>query len=715
MSVRFFRFPIALLLTGILLIASTARAQHSPPTGAGAGTRADAVSIDPDVGDLKLLIESVAPYSTWKHHVAQKPEEALVQVRYKEAGAGTHTTATGLVVRCDGFVLVPRGVRDTARNGGSVQVTLPQVDGPGRSDKSAPTAVTVAARNHRFTHATVPYAFVKTSGYHARSLPLLHSANVSIGEPVRLLWFVPGDNGAAAVIQSRSSVVGPATAAKDTFSIAPAPGSSESVPFGAIVIDQASGAALGMVTQEGTHPAFITFARFQVISSEVGLAPDRAAVRLGDRSGTLPSGTGEMVWVPGGPVPLDGNVASEHLRDYGTTVVCTPGFWMAVQPVTNGEYRRWLGIQSTQSTQSTRSTQSTQSTRSTRSTQTQILRPLPFGWKPGDVQGATGRREDHPAVGMMADDAASFAASRRSRLPTEVEWRRAAYCKDTSWVEEMNQDWDRAGQQVAQLFERQQRQVAELMARAEEATRQRLPPPTERRWVQTKGGSSRFVPGSRAPVVRSNSRTGIVLAPSPGMIEAGLSIQEFTQEFLKGQWHWGQVSPVDSFRQDKSIFGVRNVLINAPEYVQGSTQQTQFAPKRFPAQVDPDLSQFYWGEASSPKIERVGGWGFHFTKTGKIDYQEEYRTRSDDTQQLASAEVLRRMLMSSFMIRYWRGGEASWSGVVSLIGDVTMTTRTYHQGEPIETLPDQTNLSYKTMSIRAGFRTDVRAGFRCAR
>jgi formylglycine-generating enzyme required for sulfatase activity len=410
-----------------------------------------------------------------------------------------------------------------------------------------------------------------------------------------------------------------------------------------------------------------------------------------------------MVWVPGGPVPLDGPVAKDFLRDYGPVgadgtpggapVACTPGFWMAVQPVTNGEYRRWLAGE--------------------------IVRRLPDGWTPGELQTASLRREDRPAVGMLAADADFFASSRRSRLPTEVEWRRAAYCRDTSWVEEMNADWDRAGRQVALLFEQQQRRVAELMAMADEATRQRLAAgsngPTE--YVRTKAGSVLPRMGSRPRQleVRSNSRTGIVLAPTPELIEDGLSIQEFTQDFLKGEWRWGQVTPVDAFRQDKSIFGVRNVLINAPEYVQGSTQQIQFAPKRFPAHVDADLSQFYWGEHSSLKPDHIGVGGSYYTKTGKIDWLEEIRVRTDDTQQLASAELVRRMLLSAFTIRYWRGGEATWSGVVSVVGDTTLSSRTYNQGDPIETQPDRTNLSYKTVSIRAGFRTDIRPGFRIAR
>jgi formylglycine-generating enzyme required for sulfatase activity len=683
MSIHFSRFFPALLLVGFLLSASAVGAQDT--SSSGSVTPREAVSAEADSGDRKLPIESVSPYSYWKHHVALKPEEALVAIRYAEAGAGTKTLATGLVIRCDGFVLVPRGVRDTARNGGSVQITLNNVDIP-KGTKSS--SVTVTARNHPFTHATVPYALVKTTGYHVRSLPLLDSTNVSAGNSIRMLWFTAGENGDAPTLTSRTGVVGATTAVKDTFSITPVSGGNESIPFGAIVIDEVSGAAIGMVTQEGTHPAFITLARFNVISSEVGLAPDRAAVRLGDSSGTLPTGTGEMVWVPGGPVPLDGNVARDYTRDYGTTTACTPGVWMAVQPVTNGEYRQWLAGQ--------------------------MVRRLPFGWKPEEIQKTT-RRKDSPACGMLVEDATFFAASRHTRLPTEVEWRRAAYCRDTSWAEEMNQDWDRAGQQIALLFERQQRHVAELMAMAEEATRQRIPPPGQAREIRTKGGSAMTIPAPSAPTVRSNSTSGILLAPTSELIEDGLSIQQFTNEFLSGQWRWGQVVPVDSFRQDESIFGVRNVLINAPEYVQGSIQQLLLAPKKYPSRVDPDLSQFHWGEMSTPKPDYLGVGGFRFWTTGLIDWLEETRVTSDDSAQLNSAEILRRMLLGSFMIRYWRGGEASWQGVVSIIGDVTTTTRTYDQGEPIQTLPTRNSLNYKTVSIRAGFRTDVRAGFRCAR
>ncbi|MES2460072.1 MAG: SUMF1/EgtB/PvdO family nonheme iron enzyme [Armatimonadota bacterium] len=569
-SVRMFRrcwvcvIGMAVLLSLPPVVRAQVQTQEPPPAAAPPVESAgeDSAITDSESGDRRLPLETVAPYSTWKHHTAQKPEDALIRVRCTPAGGGAEAVATGLMIRCDGFILLPQSVWEMTRNGGSLSVTLTGVDGVNEtlnrggaqghgaatSPASAPPAPssTAVPRLHRHTNATVPYALVKTNGYHSRSLPLLDSGTVVTGNAIRVLWFGTGTRASGASgIRVLRGAVGPAEQSKDTFSIV---GTEDSagIPVGAVVVDAESGAAAGVVTEAGAKPAFVTFARFNLISSEVGLAPDRAAVRLGDRPGALPNGSPEMVWVPGGPVALDGEAEATFQRDYGTSTVCTPGFWMAVQPVTNGEYNAWLRGK---------------------------WRALPYGWTDQDVLVPT-RRPDRPACGMFPPEATLFAASRRSRLPTEVEWRRAAFTRDTAWVEEIKessaQDEKNYRIYFNELYNRYFVALETAVSMASSEVRARAQ-------------------AARIPVPRS-----ILIPLTPELADVVTEIRQARMQVPRDQWRWGQVGPIDAFRQDRSVFGVRNVLMNAPELVNSRLNEALNAPKRYPATEDPDLTQYRW-------------------------------------------------------------------------------------------------------------------------
>lgn len=644
----------AVAAASLLLAPAPLRAQNLPdsPHGSPPAVSVERQGIpeppaDHEPGDRKLPLESVAPYSAWKHHVAEKPEQAIVQVRYAESPTAPGGTATGLVIRCDGFVLVPRAVRDLAKNGGRVEVVYPEVDraeigGTGDSTDSTggngstgkqPPPVTAAARFHIGTHTSVPYALIKTSGQHARSLPLLESRNVAPGQPVRLLWFASGSGGAANGVTALRGVIGPATETRDTFSVSPVDGSGEAVPSGAVVVDEASGAAVGMVTQGGTSPAFITLASFRIIAGEVGVAPDRAAVRLGDRQGTLPKNAAAMVWVPGGPVALDGPAAKESSLAYGTTVACTPGFWMAVQPVTNGEYRTWLKGKGL---------------------------PLPYGWSDQDLL-APARRPDIPACGMFPDEAISYASSQQSRLPTEVEWRRAAYTRDTAWVEEQNANWGTASRELIAIFR-------EIFRHFQTAQRFAMLNARERFEIQR----NLRRPNAVNTPNNANTRVNVLVPSTPELDDATARLDSYVTDFLSRQDIWGQVHQIDAFRQDVSVFGVRNVLINAPELVLSRLHHTTLAAKRFPAAADPDLQQY------KASVNTQG--------TGATPESE---------------EALRRLLWNSLKIITWRGGSASvtWAG----------------SGMAVYTTPEGSSSEGLLTHAQGSLLNQARAGFRCAR
>lgn len=618
-------------VSALLLLCLTRTWAQSPPITEKASQKSSSVSVsptnpEPDTGDLRLPIESEKPYSTWKHHVAEKPEDAIVLVRYRGPGAGTKTAVTGLVIRCDGFVLVPRVVRDAVRSSGTADVVLRQADG-----ETLDSPLSVGARPHPFAHPSVPYALIKINDHHIRSLPLLAAANVKSGNAVSVLWAVSENESTRSSISSLKVHVGVAGPAKDTFTISDA-GETNSIPVGAIVVDDESGGAVGFVTQSGGQPVFNTLARFNVISSEVGLAPDRTAVRLGDRSASLPTGSAEMVWVPGGPVPLDGEAGQNFARDYKTNAACTPGFWMAVQPVTNGQYRKWLSGET-------------------------AIRSLPTGWSPGELQTSTNRREDRPVCGVVLQDAEDFAARHQTRLPTDTEWRRASYVRDFSWAEEMNDNWDKSAMELKKLVDQQQLTIMQSISMAEQAAPRRL-------GSRNSGGT--------------NTVTNIVIPPTPELIESYRGLASYVEVFLQGQWMWGQVSPIDWFQQDVSIFGVKNVVSNAPEFVHARMNEVRYAPKLYTAHVDPDLTQL----RMSVMRGRLGNYPY--------EWKEKLEPES-------ATEAIEKLLLGASLVINWRGavqGSQS-SGFVFGSGKYG---------------PFAATVTYDFFLM-----TDIRAGFRCAR
>jgi hypothetical protein len=188
----------------------------------------------------------------------------------------------------------------------------------------------------------------------------------------------------------------------------------------------------------------------------------------------------------------------------------------------------------------------------------------------------------------------------------------------------------------------------------------------------------------------SGNLAGGLLGTSEQLQADGISLRQFLDQFLRGQWIWGHVAPVDHFRQDISIFGVRNVLINAPEYVQGGTQNTLYAPKRYPARVDPDLTQFSWLEL---------GHAFSGSTGGPVDHtpHSSYAYFGGSFDPSPRTEMIRQMVAGYFLVRGWRGGSADWSGTISVAAS------------------DEDETHNTTTTIRAHLYTHIYSGFRCAR
>jgi hypothetical protein len=295
-------------------------------------------------------------------------------------------------------------------------------------------------------------------------------------------------------------------------------------------VDADSGLALGIVPfAEPPAARFTTVAELHSVSNAVGLLPEPSAAK--------PGGDGDeaMVWIPGGPVELTGQLWKDNRALYGgPAVACTPGFSLDRYEVTNEEYREFL-----------------LATRYPR---------LPAGWNRAELAQPI-RREDFPVSGVTATDAAAYARWRGKRLPTPVEWLRATQGAGGDWLAPYLQTWKAVRQRYADLARARDVQV--------EMARQAL-----------------LLPGT------GGRGAAVDLSPYQAAIssidnEAAATAEALIAEF--GSYPGPtQVAPVGWRRRDASVYGVRDVAMNPPEVLQNNAMQrpSEIGDKLSPATID---------------------------------------------------------------------------------------------------------------------------------
>lgn len=494
------------------------------------------------------------PYARWTQHTG-KAEEAvtLVQVQHN----GVNRSTTGFVLRCDGFVLVPAWVTEAMKEGARISLSVTQAEG---ETLTAPLPVS-ARTNHATRRAE--YGVLRVTGHHLRSLPMLSANTIQPGTPVRLMTAQPGDAAWECQATSVPALVGSLSGKKDQWTLAARPGMpatlSESAPVGSIVVDEESGAALGMVTQGGDAPVFSSFLYFYDVCRDMGLVPNRAV--LAERK-KMPkhmtpeelarlkpgSGTSGYTWIPGGPVRLWGEPAARYQRAYRTDVACTPGFFVSTNLVTNEAYRQWL-------------------------LQQKVPR-RPRGWERPDELATPQRHPQQPVVGATQEDAMLYAGSRNARLLTEVEWCRAAISTDTEWVRDTMAHWRVYVESVTWLFARRGR--GEMPSAEEMKNNPAL----------TTRAINAAVASFNDPKFGDNLLTHL------------LEIKKMTI-FMGGHLP-PQLNVIGARKQDVSIFGVNDVLMNAPEMVQGLSRELSLtqAPKLLPATFDPGVAIIHYSRVN---------------------------------------------------------------------------------------------------------------------
>lgn len=520
--------PLALLLSGPVVL-SPVFAQT-------------AVALPSSMAPLPTIVDR-EPYNRWIRHTGT-PGEAVVHVRVvlKEEATGQIQVreGSGFIVRCDGFVLVPSllMVPEMRIEGQARPVPLANLKTTltfGGADGSIPPPQSVPFP--RFWDQSRRYGFtlLKVNNLHFKGIRMLDPKNVREGMAVHLVSAVPAKEKPGKV----EAVVVPATVGdalgkdKTRYTFAATP-SIERVAAGALAVDAESQLAIGIVVpavpaavagqreeqRQGSPMNLLTFAGFNRISNAVGLLPDAAAaLEPGSDSGEERDG---MVWVPGGPVVLEGQWLIDYARLYGTPVACTPGFWIDVRQVTNEEYRDFLGATG--------------------------HRSFPPQWNPADVETPRRWTGSLPIVGVTPPDAQSYARWRSKRLVTPVEWLRASRGAGTS-PEFKKYKWE-AMQALLSMF------------------------PTLRRLADAEGAAIR----AALIIARSYSaRTGSGTAPSAATLDP--TFPQFNEE--TAEIHARRRALVEAFNSrfgypslvlpagertiSQSVFGVRDAVMGVPE------------------------------------------------------------------------------------------------------------------------------------------------------
>jgi hypothetical protein len=173
---RFRRFRavgvVWLAAVGALLPSGMAGAQEPPPPGqesppmvVGGEQNRGGEPNDPFGQPEKLPpvrspgIVTRPPYVSWKAHSGTAAESvALLRV-----GTPDGPASTGLVLRCDGFILVPNAVIEARRSGTAVFVTL---TGAENEQITAPIPVTSHIHN---VSPRCPFGVLKINDHHVRS------------------------------------------------------------------------------------------------------------------------------------------------------------------------------------------------------------------------------------------------------------------------------------------------------------------------------------------------------------------------------------------------------------------------------------------------------------------------------------------------------------------------------------------------------------------
>ncbi|MGC4047666.1 MAG: SUMF1/EgtB/PvdO family nonheme iron enzyme [Armatimonas sp.] len=506
-------------------------------------------------------LEKIAPYSGWKTHTG-KVEDCLAVFTIETGEDSPITYITGVAVRCDGFLLVPVSVYDAVgRAKTKVRVTL---SGAENEILTEPLKIN-GKPAHRSNRAELHV--VKVSNHHIKSARLLDPVNLKPGTPVKILSAVPRREGVGRYVQE-ATVGQPGE--KDAWGLTfPEGKAPEVLEAGSVVVDTESGAIVGMIPKAGSAPySFDSLAYFNDNCAEVGLCPDRDAALM-----KAPK-NGKMVRVAGGPVQV---IDKDYFSRYRTEVACTPDFYCDTNLVSVHDYREWMDSKKSV--------------------------PWPNSWTFRQAPNNPKDVGSWPVTGVRPEEIRWMAGDKAKRMLTWVEWERAAYSPDLSWLNP-----DDVTRNLAQQIENADVAFEQKALQRIQATR--INRELAQQAQSSAAGSASAAPpsGGSAGRTRPVSRFTSAVAAARSVDISDLTMQwaqQLEQSMLSLFPHRKQNNlaqlrgpgwphAVGSETKDKSVWDIFDMVTNVPEVVMDRGGTYRVVNKIAGAQLDPFISTVQW-------------------------------------------------------------------------------------------------------------------------
>jgi hypothetical protein len=323
----------------------------------------------------------------------------------------------GLIIRCDGFVLVPSALFNTSlevagskEEASGLQITI--VVRPGMAgEKRFP------AKRPRFERAGMGYTVAKIDNWHGMSFTTETPASMPSGESVGVYWSEWDTAGLKWLpVKQAGAKLGVAAADEDDRKPGRRPFFEpiERVPVGSVIISK-TGRAIGIVASNSAEKGVEEFAGFDTLhlatNCVVPETPERSADEPEANGGARGSRVPETptVKVQGGPLILPGSVVQAQPDMEGAKFACVPSFEIDKYEVTNRQYLAFW-----------------ESLPAARKSELWFQSHFwPAAWA---KRGAPFPEEiaEFPVVGVPTTGAEAFARSQGKRLPTPYEWCLAA-------------------------------------------------------------------------------------------------------------------------------------------------------------------------------------------------------------------------------------------------------------------------------------------------
>ena len=406
-----------------------------------ASTRADPSNHVPGVSLLKEFLEG--PHTG-------PADEAVVGVEVidqAKGGAVETRRCSGLLLRCDGFFLLPPAFTSLDMSGGqeAVKQTVRVTVHPG-----TPKAVSAFAYIRHYIVPGIDMTVMKLQDVHAPAARPLMPASLKPGDDVELVWTEwDAAAGGFTEVRRRKAKLGTLPAEADQKRLAwhtgeiPFTETLEGVPGGATVVGPEGMAVGTMPGSTSRHDRFTSFSVLERITNCVIAAPttDTEFARLqqiekgdGDnasgnqtrsrprprirrrrwspatRATSQAHPVNDMVDIPGGPLRVPSAFVEDQRDLCGETIVCVSAFKIDRYKVSNREYYKfWLSIP-----------------KSERAKKEVRAALYPLAWAVTEPP-FPAELDDVPVLGVPISGARAYAQSKGKRLPTTYEWARAVF------------------------------------------------------------------------------------------------------------------------------------------------------------------------------------------------------------------------------------------------------------------------------------------------